>query len=241
MKNMLQQVTVIFVTFVLLIGLPIIGGLVANQFSYSSIDQDGSYMWISIHHIVQALLIVPFMLLIKKIWPNSNLGLHKGNVRLGLKYIGMFTLVFIGYTVVGYVIVLTTQTFQSFQFPMNLRNVVGYLGFQLLLSGPSEEFLFRSFGVVLLSVFISKRLFKNRVSLANIIVAIIFGLAHIAIIWSPFELRYSLVQVIYAIILGLVYGDCFEKTGSVLYPMALHSISNVISVGVTIIITTIMN
>ena len=96
--------------------------------------------------------------------------------------------------------------------------------------------LFRS-----LSVFISKRLFKNRVSLANIIVAIIFGLAHIAIIWSPFELRYSLVQVIYAIILGLVYGDCFEKTGSVLYPMALHSISNVISVGVTIIITTIMN
>ena len=135
MKNMLQQVTVIFVTFVLLIGLPIIGGLVANQFSYSSIDQDGSYMWISIHHIVQALLIVPFMLLIKKIWPNSNLGLHKGNVRLGLKYIGMFTLVFIGYTVVGYVIVLTTQTFQSFQFPMNLRNVVGYLGFQLLLSG----------------------------------------------------------------------------------------------------------
>jgi uncharacterized protein len=47
-------------------------------------------------------------------------------------------------------------------------------------------------------------------------------------------------QVILSITLGIFYGDCFEKSGSMYYPMMMHSISNIIMVGLTIIATLIV-
>jgi membrane protease YdiL (CAAX protease family) len=231
-----------------LLGLPIISGNIASMFDYSKIDPNGVFMWISVHHIAQALFFIIFIVMIKvaiKLIKQKNkasvsdinFGFGLGNKKLGIKYISIFTAAFLVYTAIGFAIALFTKTFNPPWYPINSRNVFGYLGFQLLLSGPSEEILFRSFGITMLALVWNKRIFKGKLSVANLVLGIIFGLAHIGIYFSPFELRYSLFQVFYAFALGLVYGDCFEKTGSVYYPMALHSISNVIAVGATIIVT----
>ncbi len=105
-----------------------------------------------------------------------------------------------------------------------------------MLSGPSEELIFRGFAITMLALVIKGRIFKNQVSWTNIIAAAIFGVAHVKFSFAPFEASYSMFQVIYAIVLGLFYGDCYEKTKSVLYPMIMHSISNVVMVGATIIL-----
>lgn len=37
---------------------PKIGGWIADLFHYQVIDPDGAFMWISVHHIIQAFVIV---------------------------------------------------------------------------------------------------------------------------------------------------------------------------------------
>lgn len=221
----------------LLLGFPLIAGTIANKIPNQTWDPDGSFWWISIHHIAQALLFIPLIFIVKLIKPTIDFNLRLGDQKKGFQYVQRFTIFFLVYTTIGYVITFATHSFQPFRFDMNATNIFGYLGFQLFLSGPSEELIFRAFAIGLLAFVIPKRLFKGKVSVANIIAAIIFGLAHIGISFAPFSLSFSTFQVFYAIVLGLIYGDCFEKTKSVIYPMMLHSISNVIAVGSTIIVT----
>lgn len=231
---------VVLVVLLLLLGLPLLAGDIASLFDLSIIDPNGSFMWISIHHIVQALMFIPLILILKWIYPNLKFGFSLGDWKKGLHYVLLFMLFFLIYTVISFGIVLLTDSFSPYGFPLNTRNVFGYLGFQLLLSGPSEEILFRAFGITVLAIFYKKRLFKGKLSVSNLLVAVIFGLAHIGISFSPFGLSFSLMQVMYAFGLGLIYGDCYERTGSVYYPMMIHSISNVIAVGATMLITAIL-
>lgn len=230
----------VLIVALLLLGLPIIAGNIANEFNLTSIDPDGSFMWISIHHIAQALMFIPLILLLKWLKPHLKFGFSLGDWKKGLHYVLLFTLFFLVYTVISFGITLLTDTFSPYGFPLNARNVFGYLGFQLLLSGPSEEILFRAFGITVLAIFFKQRLFKGKLSVSNLLIATIFGLAHIGIYFSPFHLSYSIMQVMYAFGLGLIYGDCYERTGSVLYPMMIHSISNVIAVGATMLISVIL-
>lgn len=43
-----------------------LGSLVANMFDYSTIDKNGVFAWISIHHIVQALLALVLIIIMSK-------------------------------------------------------------------------------------------------------------------------------------------------------------------------------
>lgn len=239
-KKFVLAPLVVLAVLLLLLGLPLVAGDIASLFHLSVIDPDGSFMWISIHHIAQALMFIPIILILKWINPNIKFGFRLGDWKKGLHYVLLFTLFFLAYTVISFGIVLLTDSFSPYGFPLNTRNVFGYLGFQLLLSGPSEEILFRAFGITVLAIFYKKRLFKGKLSVTNLLIATIFGLAHIGIYFSPFHLSYSLMQVMYAFGLGLIYGDCYERTGSVFYPMMIHSISNVIAVGAIMLLTAIL-
>ena len=240
MKRLLIKILIALLVAFLLLGLPLVAGYIANEFPNPSLDPDGSFWWISMHHIAQALLFVPLFFLAKRLQPKVEFHLGFGDVKKGWGYVWKFTLFFLVYTVIGFAIAFATDSFSPFRFDINANNVLGYLGFQLFLSGPSEEFIFRAFGIGVIAFLFPKRLVKGRVSVANIIVAVIFGLAHVGIFFSPFRVSYSLFQVIYAFGLGLIYGDCYEKTKSVYYPMMLHSISNVIAVGATILATVLV-
>jgi membrane protease YdiL (CAAX protease family) len=115
------------------------------------------------------------------------------------------------------------------------------LGFQLLLSGPSEELIFRAFAITMLVPVIRGRFLKGKVSYANLIAALIFGLAHVKFSFAPFAVDYTLYQVLMSVILGLFYGDCYEKTGSVYYPMIMHSVSNIVMVSMTVIASLLLS
>lgn len=240
MKRMMFGMTSVLIVAILLLGLPLVAGYIANEFPAASLDPNGVFWWISVHHIAQAVLFIPFVFLLKKTKPELNLGFGWGDKKRGWTYVWRFTVFFLIYTVIGFGIAIVTGTFNSYNFPINARNIFGYLGFQLFLSGPSEEFLFRLFGISLLGLFFKKRLFKGKLSSANLIIAVIFGLAHVGIYFSPFSLSYNIVQLVYAFVLGIVYGDVYEKTGSIYYSMMIHSISNVIAVGATMLMTVIL-
>ena len=224
---------------VLLLGIPRLSGTIASLFNYQSIDPDGAFAWISVHHIAQALIFLLIILLVNRFKP-IDFGFGWGNKAVGRKYVLSFTLIFGVGSLISHLLVISTGSFQEFGYPLNAVNIVGQMSFQLLLSGPSEELIFRAFAITMLGLFIKGRVFNGKVSVANMMAAIIFGLAHVGFSFAPFAVSYHPFQVILSIVLGFFYGDCYEKSGSVYYPMIMHSISNVIMVGLTIIATFIL-
>lgn len=221
---------------VLLLGVPKIAGKIASIFSYGTVDPDGVFAWIAVHHLAQGAMFLAIMAIANKIRP-LDFKLSWGNRAVGSRYVLRFTGVFSLFMIGSIVIMLLTKSFQPFPYPLTARNICGYLGFQLFLSGPSEELIFRAFGITMLGLVLPGRVFSGRLSLPNIAAAVIFGLAHVNFSFVPFQVSYSPMQVILSVVLGLFDGDCYEKSGSVFYPMLMHSISNVLSVGTTILIT----
>ena len=239
MKEALKRSAWVLALAVLLLGVPRLAGLVANRFDFSRIDPDGAYAWISVHHIVQALVFLVLMLALGRL-RRTDFGFGWGDRRTGLRFVGVFALVFVGYTAVSMAIVLLTGAFRTFPYPLTATNVAGQLAFQLLLSGPSEELVFRGFAITMLALMLPGSILKGRVSVANLVAAVIFGLAHVGVSFAPFALRYDPFQVVYAAALGIVYGICYQRSKSVYYPMLMHSISNVVAVGVSVAATAII-
>ena len=66
------------------------------MFDYSTIDKNGVFAWISIHHIVQALLALVLIIIMSKTY-NIDFGLKVGDKRTGLKYVKIFTLAMLAY------------------------------------------------------------------------------------------------------------------------------------------------
>jgi uncharacterized protein len=249
----LMQILYVLLMAALLLGVPRLAGLAADQFDYSAVDPDGAFAWISVHHIVQALIFLALMLTISKLG-GVHFGFGWGDRQVGWFYVRLFALIFAGYVVVSLIITILTGSFQGFQYPLNARNISGQLGFQLLLSGPSEELIFRAFAMTMLGLLVTGTIargetgfgrvitsvFGGELSIVNLIAAVIFGLAHVRFSFNPLSASFSTGQVIYSIILGLFYGVAYERSGSMIYPMMMHSISNVVAVGMSIIATLIM-
>lgn len=218
----------------LLLIVPRIAGLVADAFDYSHIDPDGAFAWITVHHIVQALVFLVTMILITQ-RQGIHFGFGWGNREVGLKWVRIFALIFAVYVVVSLLLQTATSTFQLFPYPLTARNITGQLGFQLLLSGPSEELMFRAFAITMLGLRIKGGVCKGLLSYVNIIAAVIFALAHVGVTFEPFAVSYNPFQLVYAFALGLAYGACYEQSKSLYYPMIMHSMSNVVAVSVSIV------
>jgi uncharacterized protein len=231
---LLHGVWVLGVT-VLLLGVPRLAGLIANAFDYSRVDPDGAFAWISVHHIVQAVIFLVIMAVITQ-RSGIRFGFGWGDRERGFFWVRLFALIFGVYIVVSLIIAIAIGTFQPFPYPLTARNVAGQLGFQLLLSGPSEELIFRAFAITMFSLWVKGRLLKG-LSNANILAAVIFALAHVGFTFAPFTVTFDAFQLVYSAALGLAYGASYEQSKSMLYPMIMHSMSNVVAVGVSIIVT----
>lgn len=235
----LKKVLFVILLSIVLLGAPILGRLGANLFDFSRLDPDGSFLWISVHHIIQAVVILVLIFISTKVFSlDFNLGL--GNKEVGFKYLKRFMFFFMIYTVGAFGSMILMGGFQPFQYPLTGLNITGYLGFQLLLSGPSEELIFRAFAITIFAFLITDKRLNKHISYANLFAAIIFGLAHVYIRFSPFEVSYTVFQVVYAMVLGYFYGDCYEKSKSVIYPMIMHSFTNVVMIGLTVILSFIL-
>lgn len=234
MGKMLKQGIWVLLMAVLLLGAPRLAGRFASLFDYSSVDPDGAFGWITIHHIFQALFFLIIMIVITKMFA-IKFGFGWGDKRAGLFYVGLLAMISATYIIVALFIIFFVGSFQVFPYPLTLRNMVGQLGFQLFLSGPSEELIFRGFSITMLALLLKGAVFHKKISAANIIACVLFGLAHVRFSFFPFSLSYNAFQVFYSMGIGLLYGLCYEQSESMIYPMIMHSMSNVVAVGLSII------
>ncbi len=77
------------------------GNLIANNFTYSAIDEYGIFAKISVHHIVQMLLaLVAISVLTRKY--KINFGFCVGDKKLGIKNVLYFTVAIFLYTFISY-------------------------------------------------------------------------------------------------------------------------------------------
>lgn len=212
----------------------ILSGLIADLFDYSFVDPYNIFARISVHHIAQLLFAIIATIILSKIL-DLDFGFHLGDKKTGVKHTGIFLIaMFIYISVLSVVSFLSNKSFQ-YSYPLNYPNVLGTLGFQLFLSGTSEEVLFRALPITLMIQYtkLSKRfkIGKIELSITSIVAALFFAIAHINLSFNPFSLSYDLGQLLFSFILGIIYGIIYEKSKSVIYPMIMHSVTNVAIVG----------
>ena len=210
----------------------IVGAKIADPIDYGTIDPDRAFMPVSVHHAIQVLIaLMPILFLTKLL--RIDFGFRAGEVRLGLKLVGIMSAVLFGYMIISYIIGYTFDLIAPYGYPLTARNIAGTLAFQLFLSGPSEEILFRALPIAFLAYIMRSRS-KIADTVNVLIVALLFSIAHIRWSFGPTGLSFSydVIQLIFAFALGTVQGFVFLKTKSVYYSMAIHSISNVLSVGI---------
>ena len=106
---------------------------------------------------------------------------------------------------------------------MTPGSIGGWLVFEGLYVGPTEEILFRGLLIGYLSVVLpgAIRVGRFAISWAAIVSALLFALGHVQPIWWQ-----ALFQMTYAFVLGIFYAYWFEQTRSVLVPALAHNVTD---------------
>lgn len=207
------------------------GWVVADLFSYDSVDPDHLFARLSVHHIVQMLIALAIITVLSKLI-KADFGFHLGDRKEGLRYFLVFTAVIALIALIYHILMYVTGQAQAYGFPLTQKNLLGTLGFQLFLSGTSEEVLYRALPVtVFVYVFGRNIRIKWDITLEVVLASFLFTAAHIK--WSllPFSIDFIPSQLFYAFAMGVVNGIVYQQSRSILYPMLMHSISNVLMVG----------
>lgn len=216
-----------FVVLLLVQGLASgIGFSASDLFSYKLIDPYNVFARISVHHIIQMLIGLLIILILKVKYKQEDFGLKLGNIRTGFSHVIIFSILIALFLVAQNAYLYATMPNIGYDYPLNARNILGSLAFQMFLSGPSEEILFRAIPLTLFLLLFKKSVrIKYVISVEVVLAALLFAFAHL----NAFELDF---QIFYSFILGIAFGVAYQNTGSILYPMLMHSISNLLSVGI---------
>jgi CAAX protease family protein len=166
-----------------------------------------------------------------KIFVRGDYGLHRP---AGKSYVGAAILwgLFFGLlmTVVDYWPQILAHKPPSDQpYPLTPVNIAGWLGFEGIYVGPTEETLFRGLLVTYLMAMVPGRVtvWRYDMSVAGPLVAIFFALAHAAdFVTRPFAM--AMGQQVYAFALGILYAYWFEKSRSLLAPIIGHNIGDLV-------------
>jgi uncharacterized protein len=220
-------------TFLMGLGLLAISGITLELIEHFLHPPERPWMpWITLYygHIVQLGYALLTIYLLRRTYPGTY-GLQWPE---GKSYVGWAILWGVAFgllmTLVDYWPQILTQTPpKDNPYPLTALNIAGWLSFQGLFVGPSEEVLFRG----LLVTFLTQRM-PGRISYrgyemngAGVVVAAMFALAHIPNFFlRPFAM--ALGQLVYAFALGVLYAYWFEKSRSLLAPIIGHNASDVV-------------
>jgi uncharacterized protein len=132
-------------------------------------------------------------------------------------------------TVVDYAPQLIALSKPDPGFLLTPTNIWGWIFFEGLYVGPTEEIPFRALLVTYLATRMPGKLHIGRFNMnwAGIIVALIFALLHA----NNFDSRHwpsALGQQVYAFALGVLYAYWLEKSKSVVAPILGHNVSDVV-------------
>lgn len=224
---------IVFVSLLLLqVLLGKAGHILANITPHQQIDPYGSFAGISIHHIGQMIIALIVILVLSKPL-KTNFCFQLGDVKKGMKYLALFTAAFAIISLALHVFMYVNKQLPSYSFPLDKRNIIGTLGFQLFLSGPSEEVVFRALPITVLMYAFGKSIpVKGNITLEVILASVLFSFAHISWSLSPFVIKIDFFQIFYAFVLGTIQGIVYQRARSILYPILMHSISNVLMIGI---------
>jgi len=217
--------------FLAVLGVPQLAGRLASCLSpfFSSIDPENTFAWISTHHVNQFLLTLGVMWL----WSSASLkswGFNLNAAKVSLQWFGWFAF----YCTLGTLLfqiapMVLFHHLPQPDFPLNVRNVTGYLGFQYLLSGTGEEPLFRGLVMVILlkSWTGELKLGKIVMPVAGLWATLLFMLAHVNYTLSPLKItHFSWQQQLFCLAFGLFDAAAFYRTRSLLCPVLAHGFSN---------------
>jgi membrane protease YdiL (CAAX protease family) len=196
---------------------------------WQHLDPDGSYLYISIHHIFQAIFALVCIGVIKnrmnKSW--SDFGFNTNDWRFAIKRVLQFCAFWIVVQcVIAFSMILSGITPVPFHFPLTSLNFVGYFLFQVLLSGTSEEILFRAM-VIFPMLYAGKRAGlsdKTNTIIAVVVSILIFILAHVNFSFNPFRVtNFIFMQQLTILTFGAFYAYLLLKTRSLVGPMLAHN------------------
>jgi membrane protease YdiL (CAAX protease family) len=208
-----------------------VGRTVADLLLYERFDPYKAFAWVSVHHITEMLITLAVIMILSKLM-KVDFGFGLGARKKGTKYVVVYTAIFAGFTLVCHLLMLVYNMLPGYDFPLNKNNILGTLGFQLLLSGPAEEILYRAIPITMLVHVLGKSVkVKLGITLETIIASSLFAIAHMK--WSlfPFTFEANYFKLFYAFVLGAIQGIAYQDSRSIVYPMFMHSISNVLMVG----------
>jgi uncharacterized protein len=222
----------ILVTILLGFALPIAGAYLvvfAHHFVPALPLPSGPLLpWLYAQHGAQLLLALVAIAIVKYFVP-ADYGLHLPRWKTYVAPAILWGLFFgVLMTLVDYAPQLIARSKPTLDYPLTTPNVAGWLGFEGLYVGPTEEIPFRALLVTYLAATMPGKLRIGRfdMNMAGIVVALIFALLHAA----NFSLRawpMALGQQLYAFALGVLYAYWLEKSKSVLAPMVGHNVSDV--------------
>lgn len=207
------------------------GRIVADLFPNEVFDPHKAFVWVSVHHITEMFLALAVIIVLSRLL-KADFGFDLGDRKKGTKFAVMYTAIFAGVTLVVHILMLINNSLPVYDFPLNKYNILGTLCFQLFLSGPTEEILYRALPITMLVHVLRKSVkVKWGITVETIIASFLFAIAHAK--WSlfPFTIEANYFQLLYAFVQGVISGKVYQDSRSIIYPMFMHSISNVLMVG----------
>ncbi len=199
-------------------------------------DPDGSFLYISLHHILQGLFALLAILLLSRIFRTSlkDFGFNLNEWRYAVRQVLQFSFLwFFLQGCIGVLMMVFGDTSAAFQFPMTAWNFGGYFTFQILISGTSEEVLFRALVMPPLLIYGKRARLPEKPSalLAGGIATLIFMLAHINITFDPLRVTdFNMLQQLTVFTFGAFYAFLFIKTRSLLGSILAHNLLNAVIV-----------
>ena len=195
-------------------------------------DPADTFLLISVHHVYQAIIafavIAVLSLLLQK--PISSFGFNTNNWPVAVLSVLIFSAVwFVVQMVASIVVSRVTSLDTTLGYPLTAGNFIGNFLFELLLSGTSEEILFRAMTIPLMMMVFQKLIHCESLAwgAAITVSTLVFTLAHINFNLYPFRItNFNLAQLITCVIFGVYYGLLMKKTGSILGPMLAHNLLN---------------
>ena len=185
--------------------------------------------WLYMHHALQCLLALLAIAIFKRFVP-ADYGLHWPRGKTYILPAILWGMAFgVIMTLVDYAPQLLAHGKPDPGFPLTTANVAGWLFFEGVYVGPTEEIPFRALLVTYLATTMPGKLRLGRFEMnwAGVIVALMFALLHA----TNFNLRawpMALGQQIYAFILGVLYAYWLEKSQSIVAPVIGHNVSDVV-------------
>lgn len=205
------------------------------------LDPDNCFLRISIHHVVQGVIAFVCVFLLSRILKMKlyDFGFNRNRFLFAVRRILLFSgFWFVIQLSLSILLARTTSMDIALSYPLTARNFIGNFAFEVLLSGTSEEILFRALAIPFMVCVLRKFVWSEKIvhAIAASAATLVFMLAHINFNLHPFRVtHYNLAQQMTCLVFGQFFGYLQIKTNSVLGPMLAHNILNGVITVVTLI------